>query len=281
MSDLIQFESNEIRRVWDEKSEQWYFAVVDVVGVLSETSNPKRYWSDLKRKLTKEGADQVYENIVRLKIKASDGRNRATDCANTETLFRIIQSIPSPKAEPFKMWLAQLGRERLEEIENPELIYDRMRETYLAKGYDTEWIEKRIESKKIRDRLTDEWDSRGIERGLEYAILTAEISKGAFGIKPSEHKEIKGLKRQNLRDHMTEAELLITMLGEYTTRTIAENEDAQGFDENRGAAKRGGQVAGNTRREIEAETGEAIVSEDNFLPDGKKKSLDDGDEIAF
>ncbi len=262
------FQEQTIRRTW--YNEEWWFSVIDVVGVLSESANPNRYWSDLKRKLSQEaGSEQPYENIVRLKLAAPDGKQRETDCANTETLFRVIQSIPSPRAEPFKRWLAQVGYERVKEIENPELASARARELYQAKGYPKDWIEKRLRSIAVRGELTDEWKARGVAEGREYAILTAEIARATFGVTPVEHSQLKGLDKvktgNNLRDHMTDLELIFTMLGEASTTEIARNKDAQGFDDNRDAAKQGGAVAGNARKELEAKSGKPVVSRANYL----------------
>jgi len=239
MGNIKLFQDKKIRTEYNEKEQKWYFAIIDVVQVLTESSNARRYWSDLKRKLTKEGYSELYENIVQLKLEAPDGKLRVTDCTDTEGLLRIIQSIPSPKAEPFKRWLAKVGYERLQEIENPELASKRAREIYKAKGYPDDWIEKRMRSIAIREELTDEWKDRGIKEHQDYAILTAEISKATFGLTPSEYKKIKGLKRENLRDHMTDLELIFSMLGEASTTEIARNTDAQGFLENKTVAKKG------------------------------------------
>jgi DNA-damage-inducible protein D len=261
------FQEHAIRRRWHE--DQWWFSVVDVVGVLSESAIPKRYWSDLKRKMAQEaGSGQPYESVVRLKLPAPDGKQRETDCANTETLFRIIQSIPSPKAEPFKRWLAQVGYERIKEIEDPELASARARELYEAKGYPKDWIEKRLRSIHVRGALTAEWKQRGVSEGLEYSILTAEIARATFGLTPGDHKKLKGLqkaKAANLRDHMTDLELIFTMLGEASTTEIATRKDARGFEQNKTAAKAGGSVAGNARRELEARSGTPVVSRTNQL----------------
>lgn len=259
---LVVFESKEIRRIWH--NEEWHFSVIDVVEVLSQSKNPRRYWSDLKRKLKKEGFNQLYEQIVQLKLEASDGKSYKTDTANTETMFRIIQSIPSPKAEPFKRWLAKVGYERIQEIENPELAAERARQYYRDLGYSEEWITKRLQSVEIRGKLTDEWQNRGVKEGLEYAILTAEISKATFGLSPSEYKKLKDLKRENLRDNMTDLELIFTMLGETTTRNEAKKRDAKGFEENRKAAKEGGAAAGDALEAYEKRTGEKVVSDKNF-----------------
>lgn len=260
---LVVFEDKKIRRILHKG--EWYFSIIDIVEVLTESSNPRRYWSDLKSQLVdNEGFIQLYGKIVQLKLLAPDGKMRETDTANTETVFRIIQSISSPKAEPFKRWLAQVGYERIQEIEDPELATKRTREIYKAKGYSDEWIEKRMRGIAIREELTDEWDKRGIKLQREYAILTAEISKATFGMTPTEYKEHKGLERENLRDHMTDLELIFSMLGEASTKEIAVNRDAQGFDENKQAAKIGGKIAGDARRQLEQESGKPVISQENY-----------------
>ena len=266
MSSIKLFESNKIRSVWIEAEQQWYFSSRDVVKALTDSENPRRYWSDLKRKIKKEGFIQLYDFLVQLKLVADDGKRYSSDCANTQSLLRIIQSIPSPKAEPFKQWLAQTGAERIAEIENPELAQKRIRETYKAKGYSDEWIEKRVRGIAVRDELTDEWKKRGVKEGREYSILTAEISKATFGMSPSQYKELKSLDRpsENLRDHMTDLELIFTMLGEASTTEIARTKDAQGFIQNQHAAQEGGTIAGNARRELEERSGRSIISRDNF-----------------
>ena len=266
MSSIKLFESNKIRSVWIEAEQQWYFSIIDVVKALTDSENPRRYWSDLKRKIKKEGFIQLYDFLVQLKLVADDGKRYSSDCANTQSLLRIIQSIPSPKAEPFKQWLAQTGAERIAEIENPELAQKRIRETYKAKGYSDEWIEKRVRGIAVRDELTDEWKKRGVKEGREYSILTAEISKATFGMSPSQYKELKSLDRpsENLRDHMTDLELIFTMLGEASTTEIARTKDAQGFIQNQHAAQEGGTIAGNARRELEERSGRSIISQDNF-----------------
>jgi hypothetical protein len=262
------FESVQVRSHWNGEEEKWYFSVVDVVQVLNDSSIPKRYWSDLRRKLEKESG-QPYAKIVRLKLMASDGRQRETDCANTEQLFRIIQSIPSPRAEPFKRWLAQVGYERVKEIENPELASQRARELYQAKGYPQAWIEKRLRSISVRGELTDEWRARGVVEGREYSILTAEIAKATFGVTPAVHSQLKGLDAvktgNNLRDHMTDLELIFTMLGEASTTEIARRSDAQGFNENKVSAKEGGVIAGDARRALEKKTRKKVLSRANYL----------------
>ena len=261
---LAVFEDKKIRRIFHK--EEWYFSIIDIAAVLTESSNPRRYWSDLKRHLIEnEGFIQLYEKIVQLKLLTPDGKMRETDTANTETIFRIIQSIPSPKAEPFKRWLAQVGYERIQEIEDPELATKRTRAIYKAKGYSDEWIEKRMRGIAIREELTDEWDKRGIKIQREYAILTAEISKATFGMTPSEYKQHKGLQQENLRDHMTDLELIFSMLGEAATKEIAVNRDAQGFDENKSAARIGGKIAGDARHQLEQEAGKPVISQENYL----------------
>jgi len=261
---LVIFEDKKIRRSFHKG--EWYFSVIDIVDVLTESANSRRYWSDLKIQLSeKEGFVQLYGKIVQLKLESNDGKKYLTDTANTEIIFRIIQSIPSPKAEPFKRWLAQVGYERIQEIEDPELATQRTRAIYKAKGYSDEWIEKRMRGIAIREELTDEWDKRGVKQQLEYAILTAEISKATFGMTPSEYKQHKGLAQENLRDHMTDLELIFSMLGEAATKEIAVNRDAQGFGENKNAAQMGGRIARNARLELEEESGKPVISRENYL----------------
>ncbi len=278
MSSIKLFEQKQVRSLWNEKEGKWYFSVVDVVAVLTESSNPRRYWSDLKIQLVeKEGFSQLYEKIVQLKLASSDGKKYETDCATTEGILRIIQSIPSPKAEPFKRWLAQVGSERLDEIENPEIATKRMREIYKAKGYSDEWIEKRARGIAVRDELTNEWKKRGVKEQTEYSILTAEISKATFGMTPSEYKNFKELEKptDNLRDHMTDLELIFTMLGEASTTEIAKNKDAQGFVQNKKAAKEGGNIAGNARKELEVKSGKRVATKENYkaITESEKKKL--------
>ena len=263
------FKGRNVRRV--VYKDKWWFSVIDVVSVLTDSNIPKRYWSDLKIKLKKEGFSEVYEKIVRLKLQAPDGKLRETDCANTETMFRIVQSIPSPKAEPFKRWLAKVGYERIQEIEDPELAQKRARAIYKAKGYPDGWIEKRMRSIAIREDLTEQWDIHGVKLQKEYAILTAEISQAAFGVTPSQHKKIKGLERQNLRDHMSDLELLFSMLGEASTTEITKTEHPSGFIENKRVSRRGGKIAGGAREKLEKEIGKSIVTPKNFLPKLPKK----------
>jgi len=270
VTSFIAFEEQKIRRQWHNK--EWYFSITDVVSVLTDSTNSRRYWSDLKRKISEEkGTDELYEKIVQLKLLSADGKRYATDCANPETMLRIIQSIPSPKAEPFKLWLAQVGYERLKEIENPELATQRTRALYKAKGYSDGWIEKRMRGIAVREKLTGEWDERGVRGTMEYAILTSEVAKATFGLKPGDHKKLKNLKTQhNLRDHMNDLELIFTMLGEAATTEITQIRDAQGFDQNHAAAIEGGKVAGKARKALEAQTGRKVVSRKNYLGEGRK-----------
>ena len=260
---IILFQEQQIRRIWQD--EQWYYAVVDVLEVLTDSTNPRDYWYRLKKRELENAEIQLSTICRQLKIESSDGRKYAIDCANNEALLRIIMSVPSPKAEPFKLWLAQVGSERIAEIEDPEIGFDRIRETYLLKGYSKEWIETRLKSIDIRKQLTDEWRLRGVNEGQEYAILTAEISKATFGLTPSEYKDLKNLKKENLRDHMTNLELIFTMLGEEATRRVAITDEAQGFIDNHAAAQKGGNAAGNARENFERTSGEKVVTEDNFL----------------
>jgi hypothetical protein len=229
MTNIKLFESKKIRTEWSEAEQKWYFAIIDIIEILTESLNPRRYWSDLKRKLNTEGFIQLYEIIVQLKMTSSDGKKYTTDCADAKALLRIIQSIPSPKAEPFKQWLAKVGSDRLEEIENPELATHRARDLYKQKGYPDDWIEKRLRSIAIREELTDEWKNRGVKERIEYSILTAEISKATFDLTPSQYKKIKGLRNQNLRDHMTDLELIFSMLGEASTTKLTRAKNAKGF----------------------------------------------------
>ena len=267
---LVVFKKKEIRRILH--NDEWWFSIVDVCAVLTESADAGAYWRKLKQRLKEEGSE-VVTFCHGLKLTAPDGKLRKTDCADTETMFRIIQSIPSPKAEPFKRWLAKVGYERVQEIEDPELASRRTKAIYRAKGYSEAWIEKRMRGIAVRAELTDEWKRRGIEDEPEYAILTAEISKAAFGLTPGEYKELKGLKRENLRDHMTDLELIFSMLGEAATTEIARKQDAQGFIENKGAARKGGRIAGDAREKLEIETGTRVVTEDNYLaePESRKR----------
>lgn len=271
---IILFREREIRRKWH--NDEWWFSVVDVVGALTDSTNARRYWSDLKSQLVdKEGFSELYEKIVQLKLPAPDGKLRETDCANTESLLRIIQSVPSPKAEPFKRWLAKVGYERIQEIENPELAQERMKQLYEQKGYSADWINKRLRGMAIRQNLTDEWKERGITSQNDYAILTAEISKATFGMTPSEYKKHKNLPttaKDNLRDHMTDLELIFTMLGERVTTEISATEKPKTFDDNRTVARRGGRVAGTARKETEKELGRSVISRDNHLALAKPRA---------
>ena len=268
---LVVFQEKAIRRTWH--NEEWWFAIVDVVAVLTDSVQPEGYVKDLRRR-DKELAKGWGQIATPLRIETEGGVQRV-NCANTEGLFRIIQSISSPKAEPFKRWLAQVGYERVKEIENPELASARARELYQAKGYSQAWIEKRLRSIAIRGELTDEWKQRGVQEGREYSILTAEIARATFGVSPDAHSRIKGLEKvktgNNLRDHMTDLELIFTMLGEAGTTEIARRKDAQGFIGNRKAAKEGGTIAGNARKELEAKSGKRVVSAENYLPPARKK----------
>ena len=258
------FEDKRIRTAWDEEKEEWLFSIVDVIEVLAGTDNPRRYWSDLKRKMKAEGS-QLYEKIVQLKLLSSDGKRYNTDIANTEQLLRIIQSIPSPKAEPFKRWLAQVGRERIEETIDPELTIDRALVTYLKKGYTREWINQRLQAIQVRKELTDEWDNRRVKQGLEYAILTDEITKAWSGMTTHQYKRFKGLKKENLRDNMSTLELVLNMLAEATTTELSKEQEPQTFNENRDVARSGGEVAGNARRDIENRTGKPVITAKNAV----------------
>ena len=264
-SSIQLFEDQKIRTAWDAEKEEWYFSIIDVISVLTDTANPRRYWSDLKRKLKIEGAVEVYEKIVQLKLLSPDGKKRLTDVASTEQLLRIIQSIPSPKAEPFKAWLAMVGKERIEETIDPEQAIDRALDTYLKKGYSEEWIHQRLLAIRIRNELTDEWKKRGVQKGKEYAILTDEISRAWSGMTTGQYKRLKGLTKENLRDNMTDLELVLTMLAEASTTDISKTAKPQTFEENKQVAKRGGKVAGIARQALEAETGKPVITEQNAL----------------
>lgn len=267
------FENKKIRKEW--YNDRWYFSVVDIIFALTESAEPKRYWSDLKRKLRKEsGNKEPYEKIVRLKMTAEDGKKRLTDTADTEALFRIIQSIPSPKAEPMKRWLARVGYERIQEYENPSLALDRAREYYKKHGRTDEWIQQRILGQETRNKLTDYWGGHEVKKGVDYAILTNIIHKEWSDLTVQKHKELKGLKRQNLRDHMTELELIFTALAEASTRQIAEHDNATGLEENKIAAKEGGGIAKKARRELEEKSGQKVVSDSNFLTKDKTEQIE-------
>ena len=260
---IVLFQEKTIRRIWH--NDQWCFNVSDVIAILTESKDPKAYWRNLKKRLLAESGNESVSNCYGLKFEAIDGKKYTQDAANTEGILRIIMSVPSPKAEPFKLWLAQVGKERIEEIENPEIGIERIRELYKAKGYSNEWIDSRIKSIGIRKELTEEWKQRGVKEGQEYSILTAEIAKATFGLTPTEHKNLKGLDKQNLRDHMTNLELIFNMLGEEATRQIAIQEDAQGFKDNHEAAITGGQMAGGALKNFEGNKKLKVVSSDNFL----------------
>lgn len=266
------FEQKQVRSLWDEELEKWYFSVVDVLFVLTESVDVAAYWRKLKQRLKAEGNETV-TYLHGLKMLAADGKMRLTDVADTEQLFRLIQSVPSPKAEPFKLWIAKVARERIDEIEDPEIGIDRLMETYLKKGYGKEWINQRIKSIEIRKELTDEWENRGVQKGQEYAILTDEITKAWSGLSVKAYKKHKDLKKENLRDNMTNLELVLNMLAEATTTEISKEKKPKTFAQNKIIAKQGGTIAGNTRKEIEAKTGKKIVSKLNAKQlDNKKKS---------
>ncbi len=267
---MIVFQEKNMRRIWH--NEEWWFSVVDVCAVLTGSADAGAYWRKLKQRLIVEGGEPV-TLCHGLKLEAPDGKKRVTDCANTAGIFRIIQSIPSPKAEPFKRWLAQVGYERVQEIKNPELAQQRMKELYKEKGYPDDWIEKRVRGIAVRDELTGEWQKRGIADQKDFAILTAEISKAAFGLTPTEYKNLKGLNRENLRDHMTDLELIFTMLGEAATTEIARNKDAQGLVKNKQAAREGGAIAGGARLQLEEKSGRKVITGNNYLSDKPKPKL--------
>jgi hypothetical protein len=271
------FEQKQIRSVWSEQDEKWYFSIVDVISILTDQptfQGARNYWKVLKNRLLKEGNETV-TNCNRLKLVAEDDKLRFTDVADTEQLFRLIQSIPSPKAEPLKMWLAQTGRERIDEIEDPEIGIDRLMETYLKKGYSKEWINQRLKSIEVRKELTDEWENRGVKRGPEYAILTDEITKAWSGFTTKQYKTFKDLKKENLRDHMTNLELVLNMLAEATTTEISKEKQPKTFKQNKKIAKQGGTIAGNTRKEIEEKTGKSVVTGKNAKSlTGKNKEIE-------
>jgi len=269
MSNIKLFESKQIRSVWNESDEKWYFVVADVIQVLTDTPNPSDYIKKMRKR--DEELSKGWGQFVTPLYFDTIGGKQKLNCATAKSLLRIIQSIPSPKAEPFKLWLAKVGSERLEEIENPELAIHRSRELYKAKGYSDDWIEKRMRSIAIREELTEEWKVRGVREKLEYAILTAEISKATFGLNPSEYKNLKGLKSQNLREHMTDLELIFSMLGEASTTAIVKTKNPKGFVQNKVVAKGGGKIAGDARKALELKTGEKVVSKNNYLPEAKKK----------
>ena len=277
MSNIKLFESKQIRTVWNQADEKWYFVVADVIQVLTDTPNPGDYIKKMRKR--DDGLSKGWGQFVTPLSVDTIGGKQKLNCANAKGLLRIIQSIPSPKAEPFKLWLAQVGSDRLDEIENPELAMHRTRELYKLKGYPDDWIEKRIRSIAIREELTGEWKNRGVKEQNEYAILTAEISKATFGLTPSEYKKVKGLKSQNLRDHMTDLELIFSMLGEASTTAIVKTKNPKGFIQNKVVAKQGGRIAGDARKALEIKTGEKVVSKDNYLPEGKKtKQINKGEK---
>ena len=259
------FEGKKIRSVWDNEKEEWYFSVVDVVGALTDSVNARDYWYKMKKRMTDEEKSELSTICRQLKLKAPDGKMRLTDVADIQGIFRIIQSIPSPKAEPFKMWLAQVGKDRIDEITDPELTIDRALETYLKKGYSKEWINQRLQAIQVRKELTDAWQEHGVKKGIEYAILTDEISKAWSGMATREYKDLKGLKKENLRDNMSTLELVLNMLAEATTTELTNIHNPNGLEENKKVAKRGGAIAGNTRKEIEADTGRSVITTKNAV----------------
>ena len=259
------FEDNKIRSVWDNEKEEWYFSVVDVVGALTDSPNPRDYWYRVKKRMSEEEKSQLSTFCRQLKLKAPDGKMRETDAADMQGIFRIIQSIPSPKAEPFKMWLAEVGKERVDEIIDPELTIDRALETYLKKGYTREWINQRLQAIQVRKELTDTWQDHGVKEGREYAILTNEISKAWSGMTVRQYKDFKNLKKENLRDNMSTLELVLNMLAEATVTELTNTTDPKGLEENKKTARRGGSIAGNTRKEIEKETGKPVINSKNAI----------------
>jgi hypothetical protein len=268
---IIIFNQKQVRRAWDNEKELWYFSVVDVIEILTDTQRPRKYWNDLKKKLSEEGS-QLSEKIGQLKMKSSDGKSYLTDVLDTENILRLIQSIPSPKAEPFKLWLAKVGYERIEETEDPELAFERAMKTYLKKGYSPNWINQRLKSIEIRKELTDEWDERGVQEGLEYAILTDEITKAWSDKSVRQYKNFKGLKKQNLRDNMTNLELVLNMLAEASTAEISKEQKPKGLNENKKVAKEGGNVAKQARITLEKQTGKSIISPKNAKKLQKSKN---------
>ena len=268
-----EFDGQPIRRVYDESTETWWFSVIDVVQVLTDSNNARRYWSDLKRKLAQEaGTEQPYEKIVQLKLTAPDGKQRQTDCATAESLLRIVQSVPSPKAEPIKLWLAKVGYERMQEMADPALSLDRARQTWQQHGRSDQWIQQRMTGQETRNKLTDYWSEHDIKQGSEFAILTNIIHREWSGLSVAQHKAMKGLKNHNLRDHMSEAELIFTALAELSTRQIAESVDASGMDENKSAAQIGGRIARQARNQLESQTSKSVITDANYLPPAKAKN---------
>lgn len=270
MSDDVKiFEGSQIRSVWDNEREEWYFSVVDVIGSLTESNNPRDYWYRVKKRMSDEERSELSTICRQLKLKASDGKMRLTDVADMQGIFRIIQSVPSPKAEPFKMWLAEVGKERIDEIIDPELTIDRALESYARKGYSREWINQRLQAIQVRKELTDTWQDHGVKAGNEYAILTNEISKAWSGMTTREYKDFKGLKKESLRDNMSTTELILNMLAETATKDIAEATNPQGLDENKQVAQDGGSIAGDARKSIEARTGKPVITSKNAIDLGR------------
>ena len=270
MSDDVKiFEGSQIRSVWDNEREEWYFSVVDMIGSLTESNNPRDYWYRVKKRMSEEEKSELSTICRQLKLKAPDGKMRLTDVADMQGIFRIIQSVPSPKAEPFKMWLAEVGKERIDEIIDPELTIDRALESYVRKGYSREWINQRLQAIQVRKELTDTWQDHGVKAGNEYAILTNEISKAWSGMTTREYKDFKGLKKENLRDNMSTTELILNMLAETATKDIAEATNPQGLDENKQVAQDGGSIAGDARKSIEARTGKPVITSKNAIDLGR------------
>lgn len=267
--DVKMFEGSQIRSVWDNEREEWYFSVVDVIGSLTESNNPRDYWYRVKKRMSEEEKNELSTICRQLKLKAPDGKMRLTDVADMQGIFRIIQSVPSPKAEPFKMWLAEVGKERIDEIIDPELTIDRALEGYARKGYSREWINQRLQAIQVRKELTDTWQDHGVKAGNEYAILTNEISKAWSGMTTREYKDFKGLKKENLRDNMSTTELILNMLAETATKDIAEATNPQGLDENKQVAQDGGSIAGDARKSIEARTGKPVITSKNAIDLGR------------
>ena len=267
--DVKMFEGSQIRSVWDNEREEWYFSVVDVIGSLTESNNPRDYWYRVKKRMSEEERSELSTFCRQLKLKSTDGKSYKTDVADMQGIFRIIQSVPSPKAEPFKMWLAEVGKERIDEIIDPELTIDRALESYASKGYSREWINQRLQAIQVRKELTDTWQDHGVKAGNEYAILTNEISKAWSGMTTREYKDFKGLKKENLRDNMSTTELILNMLAETATKDIAEATNPQGLDENKKAAQDGGSIAGDARKSIEARTGKPVITSKNAIDLGR------------
>ncbi|MBS6391289.1 MULTISPECIES: BRO family protein [Veillonella] len=267
--DVKMFEGSQIRSVWDNEREEWYFSVVDVIGSLTESNNPRDYWYRVKKRMSEEERSELSTFCRQLKLKSTDGKSYKTDVADMQGIFRIIQSVPSPKAEPFKMWLAEVGKERIDEIIDPELTIDRALESYARKGYSREWINQRLQAIQVRKELTDTWQDHGVKAGNEYAILTNEISKAWSGMTTREYKDFKGLKKENLRDNMSTTELILNMLAETATKDIAEATNPQGLDENKKVAHDGGSIAGDARKSIEARTGKPVITSKNAIDLGR------------